>query len=85
MSLEPFTVDSMVSSRLLPLFLTLSHLFFIIWTSEIDVFLIISSPVPKYVKQSSNFTPHVREARNQSQIFNRKSISRSLRIVSPII
>jgi len=26
---------------------------------------------------SSNFTPQVKEARNQSQIFNRKSISRS--------
>jgi len=25
---------------------------------------------------SSNFTPQVKEARNQSQIFNRKSISR---------
>jgi len=26
---------------------------------------------------SSNFTPQVKEARNQSQIFNRKSISRN--------
>jgi len=27
---------------------------------------------------SSNFTPQVKEARNQSQIFNRKSISRKI-------
>jgi len=26
---------------------------------------------------SSNFTPQVKDARNQSQIFNRKSISRN--------
>jgi len=29
------------------------------------------------VGYSSNFTPQVKEARNQSQIFNRKSISRN--------
>ena len=27
---------------------------------------------------SSNFTPHVKQARNQSQLFNRKSISRNI-------
>jgi len=34
---------------------------------------------------SNNFTPHVKEARNQSQISNRKLISLTLRIVNPII
>jgi len=28
--------------------------------------------------RSSNFTPQVKEARNQSQIFNRKSTSRNI-------
>jgi len=33
----------------------------------------------------SNFTPQMKEARNQSQIFNGKSISRNTSIISPII
>jgi len=38
MSLEAFTMNMMVSARLLLLLLTSVHLFFIIWTSAIDVF-----------------------------------------------
>ena len=34
-------------------FWTVSHLFFVIWTSEIDIFLHISSRMSKYVKQCS--------------------------------
>ena len=52
--------------------------------TKMNVFLISPQTCPfslntSLVKErrSSNFTPQVKEARNQSQIFNRKSISRN--------
>ena len=44
------------------------------WIFTIDRFQILGQ---KFITHNGNFTPQVKEARNQSQIFNRKSISRN--------
>jgi len=49
------------------------------WLQRIEIQLILNH-VKKLLQgdqASSNFTPQVKEAMNQSQIFNRKSISRN--------
>jgi len=39
---------------------------------------IVRGAYSDFFQYASNFTPQVKEARNQSQIFNRKSISRNI-------
>jgi len=46
-------------------------------TLSITLIKLLQCDFKCFIVISSNFTPQVKEARNQSQIFNRKSISRS--------
>jgi len=48
-------------------------------TTESKTLFHSSGNVLQVTTYSSNFTPQVKETRNQSQIFNRKSISRNTR------